>query len=165
MGGDSNSMKTIIKRILSEVVYSLYQCRFLKNDIKVHTVDETINELQTTNKSLVRFGDGEILIIKGKNIKLQAANAELTEGLKRILGYQHEELMVTIPEIFGDLSVYHKASQRFWKDHLLLCRKTYEKYCNKNRVYYSTTVSRFYYAMMDKTERVEEMEETTTSRR
>ena len=59
-------------------------------------------------------------------------------------------MIVTIPEIFDDLSIYRKESRQFWKDHLLFSRKIYEKYCNPHRVYYNTSVSRFYYSMNDK---------------
>lgn len=145
-----NVLKNKIKRIISEVMYQIYQRGILRNDIAVKSVDDTIKELQRTNKSMVRFGDGEILIMEGKNLKLQMADPALAEGLRRIIGYPYEDLMVTIPEIFGDLSIYTKESQIFWKEHLLFFRKTYYKYCDKSKPYYSTSISRFYYAMKDK---------------
>lgn len=151
MGDDRKAgLKDNVKKIAAEFIYQLYRTKLLKNHIHVKSVDDTIKELQTTNKSMVRFGDGEILIIEGKNLKLQTADDSLAEGLRRIIGYHYDGLMVTIPEIFGDLSIYNKESRIFWKEHLLFFRKTYNKYCNKEREYYSTSISRFYYAMQDK---------------
>lgn len=143
-------IKQIVKDCLAQLNYLVYRAGIKKCKIKVHTVDETIDELLHTNKSMVRFGDGEITAVKGKSITLQQVNPEIAEGLKRILFYPNDDLIVTIPEIFGDLSVYRRESRQFWKEHLLFYRRVYEEYCNPDRVYYSTSVSRFYYAAKDK---------------
>ena len=143
-------MKRKIKDILAAVVYFLYEKGILHNRIQVHTIDETIDELLNTEKSMVRFGDGEIVMIKGIDLMLQKASPEIGQGLANILAYPYDDLIVTIPGIFDTLSDHRKASRQFWKDHLLFCRKTYEKYCNPDRVYYSTFVSRCYYFGQDR---------------
>lgn len=142
-------MKQKIKDCLAAIVYFLYEKGVLHNRIQVHTVDETIDELLHTGRSMVRFGDGEIVMIKGKNLMLQKASPEIAAGLSEILRYAEDDLIVTIPGIFGTLSDHRKASRQFWKDHLLFCRKTYEKYCNPGRIYYNTFVSRCYYYLED----------------
>lgn len=143
-------MKRKIKDILAAIVYFLYEKGILHNRIQVHTVDETIDELLHTEKSMVRFGDGEILMIKGGDLMLQKASPEIAAGLAEILRYREDDLIVTIPGIFETLSDHRKASRQFWRDHLLFCRKIYEKYCNPDRVYYSTFVSRCYYYPEDR---------------
>ncbi|MDE6604074.1 MAG: GT-D fold domain-containing protein [Lachnospiraceae bacterium] len=143
-------MRQKAKDILAAIVYFLYEKGVLHNRISVHNIDETIDELLRTEKSMVRFGDGEIVMIKGGDLMLQKASPEITQGLRKILAYPDEQLMVTIPDIFGTLSDHHSASRQFWKDHLLFCRKTYERYCNSGRSYYSTFVSRSYYYAKDR---------------
>lgn len=143
-------MKRKIKNILAAIAYFLYEKGILHNRIKVHTIDETIDELLNTDKSMVRFGDGEIVMIRGVDLMLQQAAPEIGEGLAEILTYQNDDLMVTIPGIFHTLSDHHKASRQFWMDHLLFNRKVYEKYCNKDRIYGSTFVSRCYYFAEDR---------------
>ena len=143
-------MKRLVKDICAQMNYILYRCGIRKCPIRVHTVEETIEELIHTDKSMVRFGDGEITMIRGRSLKLQKVRPDIIEGLKQLLGYEYEGMIVTIPEIFGDLSVYNRASRQFWKDHLLFSRKVYEAYCNPQRIYYSTSISRFYYAMEDR---------------
>lgn len=143
-------MKRKMKDILAAIAYFLYEKGILHNAIRVHSIDETIDELLKTDKSMVRFGDGEIVMIKGGDLMLQKASPEITRGLAEILAYPYDDLMVTIPGIFDTLSDHHKASRQFWKDHLLFCRKTYETYCNPNRVYYTTFVSRCYYYAKDR---------------
>lgn len=143
-------MKRKIKDILAAIAYFLYEKGILHNRIQVHTVDKTIDELLHTEKSMVRFGDGEIVMIKGGSLMLQKASPEIAKGLAEILRYTEDDLIVTIPGIFETLSDHRKASRQFWRDHLLFCRKTYEKYCNPNRIYYSTFVSRCYYYLEDR---------------
>lgn len=143
-------MKQKVKDILAAVAYFLYEKGILHNRIKVHTIDETIDVLLNTEKSMVRFGDGEIVMIKGGDLMLQKASPEIAEGLAGILAYSHDDLIVTIPDIFETLSDHHRESRQFWRDHLLFCRKTYERYCNPDRVYYSTFVSRCYYYAADR---------------
>lgn len=143
-------MKRKIKDMLAAIVYFLYEKGILHNRIQVHTVDETIDELLHTNKSMVRFGDGEIVMIKGGSLMLQKASPEIARGLAEILRYTEEDLIVTIPGVFETLSDHRKASRQFWRDHLLFCRKIYEKYCNPNRIYYNTFVSRCYYYLEDR---------------
>ncbi len=143
-------MKKTVKKILAEIVYYLYKKKVLKNKIKVMTIDETLDALLNTDKSLVRFGDGEIVILKGVNLELQKANAQITENLIRILGYQHENLMVSIQGVFDGVEKYQEKSSLFWKDHLLFCRKIYNRYCNQEKVYCDTAVTRCYYVFKDK---------------
>ena len=143
-------IKRCVKDILALTDYSLYRSGVKKCGIKVHSVEETIDELIHTDKSMVRFGDGEITMIRGRSLKLQKVEPEIVDGLKRLLSYQYDDMIVTIPEIFDDLSVYRKESRQFWRDHLLFSRKIYEQYCNPDRIYYNTSLSRFYYALEDK---------------
>lgn len=143
-------MKKVVKRILAEAVYQLYRLKIKKNKLKVRSIDETLDALLTTDKSLVRFGDGEIVILKGVNLELQKADSKITENLIRILGYQHENLMVSIQGVFDGVEKYQEKSQLFWKDHLLFCRKIYNKYCNSEKIYCDTAVTRCYYVFRDK---------------
>ena len=143
-------VKDWMKYTAALIDYDSYRIGIRKCGIKVHSIEETIDELIHTDKSMVRFGDGEIIMIRGRSLKLQKVEPEIAEGLKRILGYKHDGLIVTIPEIFGDLSIYRKESRQFWREHLLFNRKVYERYCNQDRAYYNTSVSRFYYAPEDK---------------
>lgn len=143
-------MKKRLKDILAAIVYFLYEKNILRNSIRVHPIDETLDILLNTGKSMVRFGDGEIVMIKGVDLVLQQASPEIGKGLSEILGYSDDDLLVTIPDIFDTLSDHHMESRQFWRDHLLFCRKIYETYCNPDRIYGSTFVSRCYYFAQDK---------------
>lgn len=143
-------IKNPIKRMLASLVYAVYKSGIKKNRIKVHSVDETLDVLLNTEKSMVRFGDGEIVVLSGKNIFFQTSSKEISNGLKRIIQYQYDDLIVTLPDIFENLDIYVPESRLFWKDHLLFFRKVYNKFCNLNRIYYNTSVSRCYVTLVDK---------------
>ena len=143
-------VKEKIKQLLAEITYSLYKNKILKNQIRVQSMDETIEELINSKKSLVRFGDGEIVVLKGQNIDSQGTSEEIVEGLKRILSYKHDDLLVAIHEGVESIENFQDSSQKFWKDHLFFCRKYYHKYCNKEKVYANACFSRFYYIYRDK---------------
>ena len=130
-------MNQKVKDKIAQCVYLLYKNKILKNNIKVYTVDETIDQLLDTQKSLVRFGDGEITMIRGRSLQLQNTDVHLIEDLKRILHYDHENLMVSVPDIFDGVEQYHEKSMQFWKDHLLFSRRIYEKYCRTCLLYTS----------------------------
>ena len=133
-------MKKLIKMILQEADYLLYLSGVKKNYIKVCSIDQTIDELLMTNKSMVRFGDGEIVVIRGHDLKLQRSTPEIAEGLKPILAYTYDDLIVAIPEIFGNLNIYVPRSKAFWKEHLFFNRKIYYQYCNMNKMYYNAFI-------------------------
>lgn len=143
-------MKKAIKKILAQADYLLYRMGIKKGAVRVNTIDETIDELLHTQKSIVRFGDGEITMIRGRDLAFQEVNPEISAGLKRILEYDDDRLIVAIPAIFEDLRIYRKDSRNFWKDHLLFSRKVYLECCNDKRTYGNAYMSRFYYALEDK---------------
>lgn len=143
-------IKKQLKGIIAHLIYLLYKYKILNTDIKVQSIDETIDELLKTEKSLVRFGDGEMTMMMGKNLQLEEHQQQLADSMKRIIGYEHDSLMVAICNIFGDLEIYRKESQEFWKDHLIVRRKEYVKLCNSTKIYGNATISRCYYMYQDK---------------
>ena len=151
-------IKSAVKKILAEIAYSLRRFTdtlgITKPTMKVMSVDETLDELINTEKSLVRFGDGELTVIRGRGIEFQNVNEELRQDLIDVIGYQYDNLMVSIQDIFEGLSMYVPKSQFFWKDHLLFYRSYYKKYCNPNRIYASTSFSRAYITIADKSQSV-----------
>lgn len=143
-------MKEKIKAFLADFVYGLYEKNILKNHIQVMSIDETLDELLNTDKSLVRFGDGEIVTICGVDLYFQHATEEISRRLSEILRYQEEGLMVALPDIFAGVDQYQEKTSAFWKDHLLFFRKVYRKYCDPHKKYGTTNVTRCYYSYADR---------------
>ena len=139
-------MKEKIKAVLADISYRL---RRNKTKIRVMTIDETLDELLNTEKSLVRFGDGEIVMIRGKSLYFQKYMPMLSQRLAEILEYREDGLMVAIPDIFNGLSQYRKSGRQFWKDHLLFFGRVYDRHCNLHKTYGNAYVSRPYFNFAD----------------
>ena len=122
-------MKEKLKQILARFVFSLYHKKILKNRISVNSIEETVEHLVKSEDSLVRFGDGEIKLMAGKEIPFQKPDPALAERLKDILQTEEAGLSVALPDIFEDVSAYVEKSQSFWMEHLLFHRREYNRYC------------------------------------
>ena len=147
-----NNFKDRVKQSIAHQYYQRYMSTVQHNGpmIRVQSVDETIMMLQNTDHSLVRFGDGELTFIRGRNLQLQNSNRELQKRLAGILGYTHDGLVVSVQDIFNGLDFYVPASKRFWEDHFLFYHKYYNKLCSHDRTYANTLFSRCYITREDK---------------
>ncbi|MDD5939285.1 MAG: GT-D fold domain-containing glycosyltransferase [Lachnospiraceae bacterium] len=147
------SYKDKIKQRAADLDYALYAHHIfgMKNRIRVLTIDQTLDDLLNTDKSLVRFGDGEIVMMRGRSLKLQDLNAELVTRLQTILGFQEKKLMVAIPDCVMSVDGYTQHAKDFWRDHLLFCRRYYDQYCNSVKYYGNAFVTRCYRMFEDKT--------------
>lgn len=72
---------------------------------KIKTADETINELINSDKNIVRYGDGEIMVLDGGGIPFQKADKELTRRLRDIFSNKQENLLVAINHCY-----YHNTN-------------------------------------------------------
>lgn len=84
--------------LIETILYEIPNSKIKRPTIK--TADETINELITTNKSIARFGDGEIMLADGKDIPFQRAEKELTRRLQEIMAKPQENLLVGLPSSY-----------------------------------------------------------------
>lgn len=143
-------MKEKIKSILADILYFIYDKGILKNHIHVMSIDETLDELIESGKSIVRFGDSDIVMMCGRKTIVQDKAPELGKRIAKIMRYDKDNLLVAIPDIFEGLSLYTPKSQRFWKNHLLIFRHVYVENCVTNRTYCNAFLSRMYYNFLDK---------------
>ena len=121
-----------------------------KTSIRVKSIDETIDDLIRSDKSLVRFGDGEIKIIEKVSIGTQEYDNQLAERLSQLIQSDREQVLIGIPGIFDDMDLYTERSRKFWEEHLFFSWKTYKRYCRPNKVYENAFFSRPYYIYEDK---------------
>lgn len=142
--------KDKFKSHLAKMIYNMYQRGILRNPLSVADLDKTIEELLNSEKSFVRFGDGEIRLIEGDKLPLQDADKKLAERLREIISMRADDVMTGIPDIFRSIEQYRPESRKFWQEHLLFFRKKYEKYCVTQYQYYDAFFSRLYYMYDDR---------------
>ena len=143
-------------RLLSEVGVDRFNQEFKQEDlfdISVMSIDETLDELLKTEKSLIRFGDGEFNIMNGYNIAFQEYNEELARGMKEILlTANQEEMLLCMPEVFKAFKEEFPLdynSEIFWKKQLDRYADFFKEYC-QSKIYGSAFISRPYIYNKDK---------------
>ncbi len=130
-------------------------------DISVMSIDETLDELLKTEKSLIRFGDGEFNIMNGYSIAFQEYNEELARGMKEILlTANQEEMLLCMPEVFkafkGEFPLDY-SSEIFWKKELDRYADFFKEYC-QSKTYGSAFISRPYIYSKDRTRAFDQFE-------
>ena len=115
------------------------QCKpsTLFKSIKINSRDDTLNEIIINKKSIARFGDGEFMILFGKNIKFQKYNEILKDKLLKVLNSNIPNLLVGIMNLIN-------PNDSFWGDWLEKNKFNLAKIINKDKIYYSYSITRFY---------------------
>ena len=115
---------------------------------KILTADETINEILTTSKNIVRYGDGEILAMDGHSITFQKTDTRLVRRLKGIFANPHPNLLIGINRRYyypNPMNEIIHQSNIIYK-HFELCavpqiRKKLTKYLNYDITYYEAGIT------------------------
>lgn len=118
--------------------------------------DETAKIVK--EKSIARYGDGELELMLGMGIKFQEKNDELKKRLIEIASSNdNDNCVIAIPPIFSrnQISTLKIGSQKWWKKNLILTRGHWYRFF-KNGNYYDSFISRFYLPSMDKSEKTME---------
>ena len=89
---------------------------FIFKDIKYVSIDDTLNEIINHNKSISRFGDGELDLIWGGKIGFQKYNKKLNNRLIEVLHSNEENLLVAIPLVykFNLINLFKNRSFHYW---------------------------------------------------
>jgi len=118
---------------------------------KVLSLEETLELILKDGCSISRFGDGEIKLTTGHSLAFQHYSNELGEALRLVLSSSTPGLLVCIPDIFGNLSIYNKDTEVHWKQHLSRYRKWWLHYLGKQRREYGNAfITRCYNMYLDK---------------
>lgn len=120
-------------------------------DIKIYDDYETLNEIINKNKSISRFGDGELLSIIGTNLGFQKYNKELSQKLLKVLNSKEKDLLIGIslpykPKI---LNRFNFIAKKYFKSFIKRFKFKLAKIIKKKQ-YYSATITRFYIDLKSK---------------
>lgn len=140
-------MKKIILLIFSIFALFIIKIRFFflkRNIIRVKNNIETINKI-VGGSSIIRFGDGELMIMKGGNIKNYQ---NFTDNLQKKLieSFQNSEnnYIIGIPYVFDNDKNLNLKTKLYWSQYLLRNYSFLKKILDKNSTYYSCQVTRVY---------------------
>lgn len=125
--------------ILTRIYNFIFKKPTVRNDI------ETLHKIIHEQCSVARFGDGEIAIVNGVDLKFQSSDKHLHDHLQRVLQSKEDKMMICIPDIFHISSLRHLTyeSKVFWLNELIHNRSVW--YClPKDRIYYDACITRPY---------------------
>lgn len=131
--------------LIEEVLYEIPDSNVFRPQIETH--DKTVERLVTTSNNIVRFGDGEVAIINGKNIPFQKYDTDLASKLKEILIKDQANLLVGINfEYYYPFNIYkmNEIPAKFMRTFVPKLRLQFSKYLNKDKKYYSAGFTQLY---------------------
>ena len=149
-----------LKRMLysiREALNNFILCNFHPTP-NILTNEETIKKLANEGYSISRFGDGELLLLtKEAELAYQHKNDILAKRLEQILKSNQKKLLIGIPNVFDKnaLSYRENNSKLYWKEYLKKHRKIWYSYLNFNQIYASSTFTRNYIVLNDKSKSYE----------
>lgn len=79
---------------------------------------ETAQYFAFTNKSLARFSEGEISLMRSIPRHFQKADPLLSEALIRVFSSNITDLEIAIPDVFSGFPYYNPANIRWWNSRL-----------------------------------------------
>jgi len=117
---------------------------------KIISNEETLELLINTNKSLVRYGDGEFHILgESEDIGFQQLDKDLSRRLKEILISNNPNCAVALPIGLYSVRGFNAVGNYFWKQFVVFHYRKYINYLNFNKTYCSANVTRPYMDFID----------------
>lgn len=146
-----------ISVIITSYLYHHYKNNYpiekIFGKLKIHSANDTLDEIIINNKSISRFGDGEFSLIYGKDNYFQNYNIKLRKRLIQILKSDEPNLLIgiNIPYTNKSLERYIDIVKNYYFK--LINNNKYKiiKLLKKNKEYYSSDITRFYIDFKDKT--------------
>ena len=134
--------------------YYSIKYKFIKESFKnicFYSYDETFNLITNQNKSLARFGDGEIMWIymKSKGDFGQENSVLLSSRLREVLDSENEKILIGIPDFFGEMPYYDKKHRESRNVHLARDGQKWMPLIKENKKYADSLITRVYYGHTD----------------
>lgn len=157
-----------VKRFLLKKYYfflhlkeELYQSRyavpsyFQRNKLKIMDTPTTIKCIIDENKSVARFGDGELsAIFNSQKFGFQKWSPMLAKRLSDCLTDQHDNLMICMPRYLIDTSNCNAMAKKFWhhyrRQNLHFALELVRSTCGFDYVFGDTQMTRAYIDLKDK---------------
>lgn len=95
---------------------------------------DSIDYIANSNKSFVRFCDGEINLMKGISQPFQEYDEELVDRMYKILAQYDDNLAVCINKDYY-VPLFNEQGREYNRRHAYDYRCFFSKYCNKDRTY------------------------------
>ena len=138
----------LFKQVATHISY-LFIKRFLTWDVR--NAAETVDFIVANKCSVSRFGDGEFYIMwREVNSPFQKIDESLALRLEEVLNSRLSNHIVCIPYYFVNNNGYIKDTERFIEYFTVFHYKRLAASLKRDRTYYDTNFTRFYFDFKDK---------------
>lgn len=153
-------MPKMIKKVIKKMImivrfFKLKIVQFLGKKITICDVPTSLKLLNTTEKSLARFGDGELSLILGSGISFQKKQGDIAERLQYVLTHPIDNCFIGVPDAINNYTNITNASMEFWVPYMNKYRKHWVKLLSSSEQYLTTNVTRLYIRYKDKSQCME----------
>lgn len=143
-------MKKFIIKWKCWIVDIIFYCRKKvikdRSDIFVATIEQTLHKIKDDNCSICRYGDGEIKwMFNLQQQSFQDDNMQMSKRLREILDSKKKDILICIPDIFGNMELFTKRARFFWQKHIIKYEKCWKEVLASG-LYYNANITRPYMA-------------------
>lgn len=110
---------------------------------KVLSLTETVQYIVDHKSSICRFGDGEFNIALGTGIGFQHLTNDMSVRMNQVLLSEDENILIAIPDILGNLSMYSDFASHWWGEYRLTELSKLQKLLKSGKTYYNACCTRF----------------------
>ena len=120
---------------------------------KIKTIDETIEEIKTNKRSIVRFGDGEVIYLVNKiDLVFQEYDKELAETLEFLLKNQVPGLLVGLIDGYRDTNQFTPEVKKYTRSQTAFNYPRFAKFLNLDTTYWNANITRLYFGFKDQSQ-------------
>lgn len=117
----------------------------------VLSIPETLDLLNSTDYSIIRFGDSEFLYICDKlSLPYQKYDENLAARIKTILKSDNPNILVGLPSGYHSLDKLSQKGKRFWRSQITWVYPRLRKFLDLKKTYVNASVTRIYVEYEDK---------------
>lgn len=140
----SNKLMRFPKRIHRHFERKSYEKGRYADKLHILNTDETLTLMENEKISFLRFGDGEIAIMKGESIPFQEYDAKLAKRLRKLLRTNLDGLKIGIPYYYmHPVNRLNDFTAGFAKG-LAVQRRFLCQNCDKDMTYVDTAITQVY---------------------
>jgi glycosyltransferase family protein len=119
--------------------------------VKVKSLIETIDDIRLNQKSISRYGDGELKIMLNKGgVVFQQQSPELAGRLRQVLASDLDNLIIALPGPLCSVRKENLNSRFFWLRFINSYGGLISEHLDSKRRYGNAGISRFYLGLNDK---------------
>lgn len=146
-----NQFKKKVRKGIRDTILIIWS-KTRKYDISVMNNYESLNLIEDNKLSVIRLGDGEFDIIRGRSIPYQEFDPKLADKLRDlILKGSTNNTLICLPDIFQNINRYSKKCKRFYYEEFFYQNREFLKEIEKSKNKYgSTFISRPYIDLRDR---------------